>query len=105
MYMIIQLYAEKYLQDLILCLTEVGIDDCIVIHGESLGHKLVYDIPLLMTFKSAIGTQKDYGNIIMGIAEKEDIEYLLSELKHAGINFIEENIGKIYLLPIAEVYE
>lgn len=105
MYMIIQLYHEKYLQDLILCLTEAGIEDSIVLSGESLGHKLVFDIPLFATFKDTVGSQRGYGNIIMGIAEKEDIDFLLEELKHTGINFLEDSIGKIYLLPIAEVYE
>ncbi|MCK9330148.1 MAG: hypothetical protein PHY08_07210 [Candidatus Cloacimonetes bacterium] len=105
MYMIIHLYHEKYLQDLILCLTEVGVEDCIVLSGESLGHKLVFDIPLFATFKDTVGSQRGYGNIIMGIAEKEDIDLCLSELKHAGINFIDDGLGKIYLIPISEVYE
>ncbi len=105
MYMIIHLFQEKYLQDVILALSEAGIDNCVVLQGESLGHKLVYDIPLFSTFKDTFGSSRDYSNVIMGTAEKEEINFFLKEMRLSGADFIKENLGKIYLIPITETIE
>jgi len=99
--MIMHLFQEKYLQDVMLALSEAGIDNCIVLTGESLSNKLMYDIPIFSTFRDSMGNSRGYGNIISGKADKEAVEFFLKEIKLAGIDFIEKEIGKIYLVPIS----
>ncbi len=104
MYMIMHLFREKYLSDVLMALTEAGVEDTIVLGGEAIGHKLVFDVPLFASFRDSYGSQRDYGKIIMGIADEEQVEFILEELKHAGIDFKGNDIGKVYLLPIEKVY-
>jgi len=104
MYMILSLYKEKYLDDILMALTEAGIEDTIVLSGETLGHKLIYDNPLFAGFRKSLGQEKGYANIIMAIAERKQIDFMLDELKNSGIDFIEEKLGKIILLPMEKIY-
>ncbi len=104
MYMIMHLFREKYLSDVLMALTEAGVEDTIVLGGEAIGHKLVFDVPLFASFRDSYGSQRDYGKVIMGIADEEQVEFILEELKHAGIDFIGKDIGKVYLVPLHKVY-
>lgn len=104
MYMILHLMKEKYLDDILMALTEAGIEDTIVISGESLGHKMAYDIPLFAGFRKSFGTEKGFANVIFAITNKEKIDFMLNELLHSGIKFVEDEIGKIVLLPIEKIY-
>lgn len=103
MYMILNLNKEKYLDDVLMALTEAGIDDTIVLSGESLGHKLAFDNPLFAGFRKSFGKDKGYAKVIMAVAEKEQIDFMLEELKSSGVDFIKDEIGKIVLLPVEEV--
>ena len=99
MYMILNLNKEKYLDDVLMALTEAGIDDTVVLSGESLGHKLAFDNPLFAGFRKSFEKDKGYANVIMAVAEQEQIDFMLEELKNSGINFIKDEIGKIVLIP------
>lgn len=103
MYMIINLSKEKYLDDVLMALAEAGIDDTIVISGETLGHKLAFDNPLFAGFRKSFGSDKGYAKIIMAIAEKSQVDFMLEELKHSGIDFKKQQIGKIILLPVEQL--
>ena len=99
MYMILNLNKEKYLDDVLMALTEAGIDDTIVLSGESLGHKLAFDNPLFAGFRKSFGKDKGYANVIMAVADQEQIDFMLEELKSSGIDFVKDEIGKIVLIP------
>jgi hypothetical protein len=101
--MILNLNKEKYLDDVLMALTEAGIDDTVVLSGESLGHKLAFDNPLFAGFRKSFGKDKGYANVIMAVAKKEQIDFMLEELKNSGIDFVKDEIGKIVLLPVEEV--
>ena len=104
MYMILNLNKEKYLDDVLMALTEAGIDDTVVLVGESLGHKLAFDNPLFAGFRKSFGSDKGYANVIMAVAEKEQIDFMLEELKNSGVDFMKDEIGKIVLIPTEVVY-
>jgi hypothetical protein len=101
--MIINLIKEKYLDDVLMSLAEAGIDDTIVISGETLGHKLAFDNPLFAGFRKSFGSDKGYAKIIMAIADKSQVDFMLEELKHSGIDFKKQQIGKIILLPVDQL--
>ena len=104
MYMILHLMQEKYLDDILMALTESGIEDTIVLSGESLGHKMAFDVPLFAGFRKSFGSEKGYANIILAIADQDNIDFMLNELMQSGINFVKDEIGKIVLLPIDKIY-
>ncbi len=58
MYMILSLNKEKYLDDVLMALTEAGIDDTIVLSGESLGRKLTFDNPIFAGFRKSFSKDK-----------------------------------------------
>lgn len=104
MFMILHVYDERYLDDIMMALAEVGIEDPVVISGESLGHKLAFDMPLFAGFRQTMGKDKSYAKIIMAEADEKDIDFLLEELNNADVHFIEDELGKIILLPIHKIY-
>ncbi len=85
-------------------MTEAEIEDTIVLSGESIGHKMVFDMPLFAGFRETMGDDKSFAKIITGFADEEQIEFMLQELKASGIKFKEDNLGKIVLLPIHKEY-
>ena len=103
MYMILQLYKEKYLDDIMMALAEAGIENTIVVSGESLSHKMAFSMPLFAGFRKTIGAEKGYANIILAIADEEQIDFMLQELKKSDVNFVGDEIGKIVLLPTKKV--
>jgi len=104
MFMILQLKKEKYLDDILMALAEASIDESVVLSGESLGHKIAFDMPIFAGFRKSFGSEKGYAKIIMAIAEKEKVDFMLEELKNSGIDFIDDKIGKIVMLPIEKIY-
>ncbi|GAB1366300.1 hypothetical protein MASR1M36_11710 [Candidatus Cloacimonadaceae bacterium] len=105
MYMVLHLYSDKYLEDILLALSEAGISDTLVLNGETLGKKMLYDIPLFASFKDSPGIMQSYGSVIMGEAKKEDVAFALEELKNSGLDLQKKGLIKVYLLPISEVIE
>jgi hypothetical protein len=103
--MILHLYQEKYQDDVLMALTEAGIEETIVLSGESLVHKLAFDMPLFAGFRKSYGSGKGFASVIMAIAAKEQVEFMLEELKNSGIEFIENKLGSIVLLPVENIYK
>lgn len=104
MYMIFQLFYEKYISDVLMAVVEAGVEDTIVVSGEATGHKLIFDTPLFASFRDTYGAQRDYGKVIMGFAEEEQVKYILDLLKHAGVDIVGDNLGKIILFKSHKVY-
>jgi len=103
MYMILHLFNDKYLDDVILALAEAGVSDTIVLSGESLGQKILYDIPLFVSFQESAAMRTGYGNVIMGPAEEDEVLFALEELKNSGLDLLEKKLATIYLLPIQNI--
>lgn len=104
MFAIIQINKEKYLDDVLMALAEAGIEDPVVLSGESLGHKLVFDMPVFAGFRNAMGQGENYSKIIMAITEKDRIDFMLKELKYSGVDLIKDEIARIVLLPVEFMY-
>jgi len=102
-YLIINLNKEKYLDDVLMALTEASIDDTIVLSGETMNHKLAFDNPLFAGFRKSFDSDKGYAKVIMAIAERSQVEFMLEELKQSGIDFGKDELGKIVLLKSEEI--
>jgi len=101
--MILQLYKVKYLDDIMMALTEAGVEDTIVLSGESLSHKLTFSMPLFAGFRSTFGDEKQFTNLIMAVVDNTQIDFMLEELKRSDVNFVDDGIGNIVLLPIEKI--
>ena len=104
MFMILQVFNEKYLDDIMMALSEVEINDPLVLSGESMGHKLAFDMPLFAGLRQTMGKDKSFAKVIMAQVGEKDVEFFLTELKNAGVDFQANEIGKIFLLPLHKVY-
>jgi len=102
--MIFQLFYEKYISDVLMAVVEAGVEDTVVISGEATGHKLIFDNPLFASFRDTYGAQRDYGKVIMGFAEEKQVQYIIDELKHAGVDIIGDELGKIILINSHKIY-
>ncbi len=100
MYMILQLYKAKYLDDVMMALAEAGVEDTIVLSGESMSHKMTFSMPLFAGFRNTFGSEKQFTDIIMAIADEAQIDFMLDELKRSDVKFVDDKIGNIVLLPI-----
>lgn len=100
MYMILQLYKAKYLDDVMMALAEAGVEDTIVLSGESMSHKMTFSMPLFAGFRNTFGSEKKFTELIMAIADEAQIDFMLNELKRSDVKFVDDEIGKIVLLPI-----
>ncbi len=100
MYMILQLYKAKYLDDVMMALAEAGVEDTIVLSGESLSHKMTFSMPLFAGFRNSFGSETQFTELIMAIADEAQIDFMLDELKRSGVKFVDDGIGNIVLLPI-----
>ena len=105
MFVILQINREKYLDDVMMALAEIGVEDPIVLSGESLGHKLAFDMPLFAGFRQTMGREKSYSKIVMAVMEEEEVNFMLEELKSSGVDFHKDEIGKIFLLPVEKIIE
>ncbi len=104
MYMILHLYKERFLDDILMALTETGVEDTIILEGQTLGHKLISDMPLFSGFRQSFGTRKGFAKIIMAMAEQEQIDTFIQELKNSGIDILGDEIANIVLIPIEKQY-
>ncbi len=105
MYMILHLHNERYLDDVLMALTEAGIDDTVVLSGQLAGQKLTFENPLFAGFRQSMVSENTYPKIIMGYARKEQVDFMLAELKSSDIDFLGDNIGKIALFPVEHLYD
>lgn len=103
MYMILNLYKENFLDDVMMALTEASVDETIILSGEALSHKIAFDMPIFAGFRESVGSEKGYAKIIMAVAEPDQIDMMLEALQGAGINFVEDHIGKIIILPVEKI--
>ena len=104
MYMILHLYKERYLDDILMALTESGVEDTIILEGQTLGHKLISDMPLFSGFRKSFGTRKGFAKVVMAMAQQDQIDTFIEELKNSGIDILKEEIASIVLIPIEKQY-
>lgn len=104
MLMLMHLYTEKYLDDVLMSFVEAGVTNTLVISGENMSHKLTYDLPIFAGFRS-LSSGKGYGKLLSGFATKKQVDFALEELKKSGIDLIDKNHAEIALIPVEYKYK
>ncbi|TYB30435.1 MAG: hypothetical protein FXF47_09215 [Candidatus Mcinerneyibacterium aminivorans] len=99
-YLIIQLYKENFIDDMLLALTTAGIENGTVVDGVNMDNYLNQRVPLFTGLIPNVGEDSEYCKIISSIIDsKKKAENFLKVLKEADIDFEKDNIGRIVLLP------
>ncbi len=103
-YLIIHLYKEEFLEDVIVGLTGIGAQNTVVVNGTTARKMLAFDIPIFAGFRPELKRGAQFCKVIHAIIEdKSSVEEMIENLKDAGVDFADEEVGKIFLLPIEEI--
>jgi len=104
LYLIIQLFEEKYQEEVLLALTSVGIERATLSEGLNLQNVVTAEIPVFAGFKADPGRGSRFCKIITAAVDSEKVvDEFLSALKMGGIDFLKENLGVIILLPVNKI--
>ena len=103
-YLIIHMQREEYEDDLLLAMASAGVMDAVVVDAISARERMAHALPIFAGFSADLTGKGSYAKIIAAIVRDQTaVDDLLSELKEADIDFVEDEIGTMTLLPAARV--
>ncbi|MCK4352393.1 hypothetical protein KAW65_03185 [candidate division WOR-3 bacterium] len=102
--LIIILHKEEYLDDVLSCLVELGIEDAITIDSESMEKALAYKVPIFAGLRFDL-KGRAYSKTVLTVTENLDTgKEVMKFLKEIGINFEETGTGRIITLKIESLF-
>lgn len=100
--LMIIIYKERFLEDFLAALIEVGILNSMVISPDSLEQALPIHVPLFAGLKFTMEGEKPFIKLVISLTDKEDVIYQLNDLLlETGIDITKEKIGEIFTVPIS----
>lgn len=100
--LMIIIYKEKYLEDFLTTLVEVGVLNSNVISTQSLEEALPLNVPLFASLKFTMEGEEPFTKIVLSLVDKEEIIYEINDLLlGSGIDITKEKIGEIMTIPIS----
>ncbi len=101
--LVVIIYKEKYLEDILAALVEVGILNSNVITSQSLEEALPMHVPIFGGLNFTMEGEKPFSRIVLSLIDKEEIiDEIDSILKESNIDLTKEKIGEIFTLPISK---
>jgi hypothetical protein len=101
--LIIILHKEEYLDDVLSCLVELGIEDAVAIDSESMEKALAYKVPIFAGLRFDIGG-KPFSKVILATSEdKESGKELIKLLKEVDIDLEIPGVARIITLKIESI--
>ncbi len=99
---IVTLAKENRLTEVLMALTEIDAMGTQIINARSAERLLAFDVPIFAGFQEMFGETSENSQILFSIVEDEEaLEDFIATLKIANIDFIEDNVGDAFLLPLA----
>ena len=99
--LIVQVHQEKHAEDVVVALTEVGVKDVYSLTGVNEFRRLPHNLALFAGFKGELGKSSSLSKIFFAVVDDAEVpELLMNALKHADIDFIQDDLGSITLLPV-----
>ncbi|MDD5066198.1 MAG: hypothetical protein PHF84_04055 [bacterium] len=96
------IYKEKYLEDFLTALIEVGILNSMVITPNCLEEALPIHVPLFAGLQFTMEGEKPFIKLVLSLTDNEEIIYKINDLLLAtGIDITKEKIGEIFNVPIS----
>jgi len=104
-YLIIHLKSEAHITEVLMALTENDATSTQIIQSRSAANLIAFDIPVFAGFREMFGTKSEQSQIICSfINHKEDVDNFLESLKLANIDFINDDIGEMFLLSLEAAF-
>jgi hypothetical protein len=99
--LIVVLFEESYVDNLVLSLTSIGGGQVTVLDGVSGTRNLSEAIPFFAEFLG-MGSRKICKVLLTAVSQREPVTHLLEVLEEADIPFVEKSLGEIYAIPLSE---
>ncbi len=101
--LIIVLNQEKFLDDLLSVLVELGITDAAIIDSQAMGKALAYEVPIFAGLSFQMSGSKSYSKTIIAQVERKEIgSEIMKMLQDVDIDFLTPGVGRIFILKLEE---
>ncbi len=101
--LIIILHKEEWLDDVLSCLIELGIEDAITMDSESMEGSLAQKVPIFAGLRFG-GKDNNYSKTIFALSDEPNTgKEIVRFLKEIEINLEEEGAGRIITLQVESV--
>lgn len=101
--LIIILHKEEWLDDVLSCLIELGIEDAITIDSESMGKALAYKVPIFAGLRFDL-KGRAYSKTILAVTDSPDTDKeIVKFLKEVDINLEKEGAARLITLKAESV--
>jgi nitrogen regulatory protein PII len=98
------LNEEKFLEDALSVLVELGVTGANVTEVRSMGPMLAYDVPIFAGLRYQMEGRRPYAKLIFALVQDEGIvEQIAVSLKEVGLNFEQPGMGFIFTVPVGKV--
>ncbi len=102
--LLIILNREEYINDVLSCLLELGIEDAFTADGESMKRSLAVQVPIFAGLKFDLG-RKPFSKIILATSDREETAMeMINLLKEVGIDLEVPGTSRIYTLKLESVF-
>ncbi|MHB9029725.1 MAG: hypothetical protein ACYC9O_13240 [Candidatus Latescibacterota bacterium] len=99
--LIVALFEESYVDNLVLSLTSIGGGHVTIIDGISGTRNLSEAIPFFAEFLG-MGSRKICKVLLTAVSQRDPVVHLLEVLEEADIPFAEKGLGEVYAIPLSE---
>ena len=98
------LNKEEYLYEILPIMAELSITGATIIDSEGMAHALAQDVPIFAGLRKVVGeTKKNNKTIFTLIDDDEILTEFHKILKEEGVNFEEEGMGLMFIVPVDDV--
>jgi len=99
--LIIILNKEDYLQDVLSCLVELGVEDITALDSKPLEATLAYRVPIFSGLRLQLGERTPYSKTIFAVIDDLDIgSKLVRLLRTVGIDLEARGVARVIALKI-----
>ncbi len=99
--LMVYLFEEGALEDLLTALTSLGIENAVVLDGQRMNRLLAFEVPIFAGFREDLAGGSTYCRVLsVVIDDPVEADELLRVLKEAEIDFSKEGIGAMMVLPL-----
>ena len=101
--LMIILNKERFLDDILSTLVELGIVGATVIESTRMSEILIREIPIFAGLRHMRSSSRAYNRVIIApVEEKETVGELLKLLKEMNIDFSDSETGFLFTVPIED---
>ena len=98
------LNEEKFLEDALSVLVELGVTGANVVEVRSMGPMLAYDVPIFAGLRYQMEGRGPYAKLIFALVQEEGIvEQIAASLKDVGLDFEQPGMGFVFTVPVGKV--